>query len=60
MEFDDKIAQTIAAQENLSPSEVIQPRSVDVLERLGRIESFYHEISTAYDIPLPKNVELIA
>ena len=60
VEFDDKIAQTIAAQENLSPSEVIQPRSVDVLERLGRIESFYHEISTAYDIPLPKNVELIA
>lgn len=60
VEFDEKIAQTIADQSNFSSNETIQPRSVEVLERLGRVSSFYEQISTAYDIPLPKNIELIA
>jgi len=54
-EFDTFINQTLKAQE-----EVVPTRPVEVIERAGRIESFYSSINVAYEKPSQSNFQLTA
>ncbi|MDP7592073.1 MAG: putative metalloprotease CJM1_0395 family protein [Litorilituus sp.] len=54
-DFDTLINQTIEAQEQVAPT-----RSEDVIQRAGRIESFYQDISQAYNKPATHQFELTA
>jgi len=54
-DFDTFINQTLKAQEQVSPS-----RSEDVVQRAGRIESFYSDITQAYEKPATYQFELTA
>ena len=54
-DFDQSIAETLAAQERIAPS---RPSNID--QRAGRIESFYSTINQAYEKPDNHQFELIA
>ncbi len=54
-DFDTFINQTLKAQEQVSPS-----RSEAVVQRAGRIESFYSNITQAYEKPATYQFELTA
>ncbi|MCW8834632.1 MAG: putative metalloprotease CJM1_0395 family protein [Colwellia sp.] len=54
-DFDTLINQTLKAQEYVAPS-----RSEEVIQRAGRIESFYSNISQAYEKPASYQFELTA
>ncbi len=55
LDFDTLINQTLAAQEQVAPS-----RSEAVIQRAGRIESFYSNITQAYEKPATYQFELTA
>lgn len=54
-DFDSLINQTLKAQEQISPN-----RSEEVSQRAGRIESFYSNITQAYEKPATYQFELTA
>jgi hypothetical protein len=54
-DFDTLINQTLAAQEQIAPG-----RTQDVVERAGRVESFYSNITQAYEKPPSFQFELTA
>ena len=55
LDFDTLVNQTLEAQEKISPS-----RSEEVIQRAGRIESFYSDITQAYEKPASYQFELTA
>lgn len=74
LEFDQLINQTIAAQEQIAPEQtkpntaievnsaeqIIPQQSLEVQQRANRIESFYQDISQAYEKPANYQFELTA
>jgi len=54
-DFDTLINQTLEAQEKVAPT-----RSDDVIQRADRIESFYQDITQAYNKPVTYQFELTA
>lgn len=54
-DFDTLVNRTLEAQEQISPS-----RAEDVIQRAGRIESFYSDITQAYEKPATYQFELTA
>ncbi len=54
-DFDTLINQTLASQEQIAPG-----RTQDVIERAGRVESFYSNITQAYEKPPRFQFELMA